>query len=271
MAKMLESIRIDPSQKDILALRKAESGMSVSEYIRFLIEKDNLGRYKTPKTDRLDRWIENRSVIMLSDTQIALLEAIKKEYSDTQKIQKTQDLESLCKKYGLVTKIAKSDLDILVKRGVLNRCTQEASSEYMWTKEGIFILPEYVFKSPAACPIITGNIASLMETMFGSYWETVSFIRDSLKLSKKRANKVFKIVLGEHVQFFKWLREYAFDMTGLPEPNDVIYYRKQMMNFLMSFCLMVVEPDFIETDVEYRSLCIDLTRRLSNHFKNTIK
>jgi predicted transcriptional regulator len=271
MAKTLESIRIDPSQKDILALRKAESGMGTSEYIRFLIEKDNLGRYKIPKTERLDRWNENRSVIMLSDSQITLLDAIKKEYTSKQSTQKPKDLATLCQKYNLDKKICKSDLNILVKRGILNKCSKDASSEYMWTNEGIFILPEYAFKSPIACLILDGNIASLMETMFNSYWETVSFIQDSLKLSKKKANDVFKIVLGEHVLFFKWLREHAFDMTGIPNPTDVIYYRKQMMNFFMSYCLMVVEPDFVETDSEHRSFCIDLTRRLSNYFKNIIK
>lgn len=268
MAKTLESIRIDPLQKDILALRKAESGMGVSEYIRLLIEKDNFGRYKIPKTDLLDRWNENRSIVLLSDTQLALLETIKKEYDNTQKTQ-TKDLASLCQKYGLDLKIAKSDLGNLVKRGILLRHTQEES--YEWTKAGIFILPEYAFKSPTSCPILTGDIATVMESMFKDYWETVSFIQNSLKLSKKKANEVFRMILSEHVQFFKWLREYAFDMTGIPIPNDTIYYRKQMMNFLLSFCLMIIEPDFIDTDTEYRSSCNDLAIRLLNYHKRVIK
>lgn len=271
MAKTLESIRIDPLQRDILALRKAELGIGTSEYIRFLIEKDNLGRYKIPKTDRLDKWNEDRSIVLLSDTQIALLETIKKEYENTQKIQKARDLISLCQKYGLDVKIAKSDLNNLVKRGVLLKCSKDTPSDYEWTKVGIFILPEYAFKSPTPCPILNGSIATVMEAMFKDYWETVSFIQNSLKLSKNKANMAFKVVLGEHILFFKWLREYGFDLTGIPAPNDAIYYRKQMMSFLLSFCLMIIEPDFVDADAEYRSLCNDLARRLLNYHKSAIK
>src|SRR5712692_3628122 len=119
MAKIAESIRIDPSQRDILALRKAELGIGTSEYIRLLIEKDNIGRYRSPNPDKLCGLKEDRAVVILNDSQIALLEAIRKEYEDNQIIPKAKDLSALCQKYGLDKKTAKADLDILVKRRIL--------------------------------------------------------------------------------------------------------------------------------------------------------
>lgn len=46
MVKLVESVRLENNHRIILKMKAAESGMSSGEYIRFLIEKDNNGRYK---------------------------------------------------------------------------------------------------------------------------------------------------------------------------------------------------------------------------------
>jgi hypothetical protein len=248
-------------------MKTAESGMNSSEYIRFLIEKDNDGRYKRQSSDELTSWQESRAAITISDTQIALLEAIKKEYENKKIVNKSENFKKFCEKYSFNEKIANADLKILVKKYILTE-NQEKNVVYGWTNEGIFILPEYAFSSPNDCPFMKGDVAGIMQEMFGDYWETVQFIQDSLKISKKKSNDVFKIILGEHILFIKFLRDHLFDMTGIAEPNDVIYYRKQMMVFLMTYCLNVRDPDLIDTSNEFRKLCDDLVNKLANYFKN---
>lgn len=269
MAKQVESIRLDPSQKELLRIRSAELGMGMGEYIGLLLERDNLGRYRKPSADMWTRWQENRAAITLSDTQIALLLAIKKEYEKESNEQAPKNLKEFCYKHGFDIKIAKADLENLVKKKILNRGDEKDGASYVWTVEGIIILPEYAFKvQKRSCPILTGDILYLLKNMFGSYEETVRYIQDSLKISRKKARDTFKIILGEHSLFIRWLRDYAFDMTGIPDPDDYVYYRKQMMNFLMSYCLMIRDPDFIDADNEFRKLCTDLIKKLANYLKN---
>ena len=267
MVKLVESVRLEDNHRIILKMKTAESGMNSSEYIRFLIEKDNNGRYKKQSSDELIVWQENRAIVTISDTQVALLEAIKKEYGNKKIVNKSTNFKKFCEKYGFNEKIAMADLKFLVRKHILGK-NQEKKDSYEWTNEGIFILPEYAFTAPNNCPFMKGNIADIMHKMFGSYWETVQYIQDSLKMSKKKSIEVFKIVLWEHVLFIKFLRVHSFDMTGIAEPNDVVYYRKQMMVFLMTYCLNIRDPDLIDTNDEFRKLCNNLVNKLANYFKN---
>lgn len=268
MPKYGTSIRFDPSQNEMLKIRAAELNVKVSEYVRQLVERDNVGRYKKPSLDQYSLWKENRAIVTLSDTQVALLEAIKKEYDKAEINQHTpKSLTKFCDKYGFDKKLAKTDLENLVKRGLLNNGTPEDNSDYVWTREGIIILPEYVFKASRVCQILSGNISSLLHVMLGDYWESVQYIQDSLKVSRKKAHEAFRLVLGEHVLFLNWLRDHAYDMTGIPHPDNVIYHRKQMMHFLMSYCLMVKDPDFLDVDDDFRDLCRDLTKMIANYLK----
>ena len=267
MAKLVESIRLGENHRILLRMKTAESGMNSSEYIRFLIEKDNNGRYIKQNSDELGAWNENRSSVTLSETQVALLESIKKEYEKKENTNKSKTFKSFCEKFGLNEKIAIADLKILEKRHILGK-DGEKNNAFEWTNEGIFILPEYAFSAPNDCPFLKGDVADIMQKMFGSYWETVQYIQDSLKISKKKANKVFKIVLGEHILFIKFVREHSFDMTGIAKPSDVIYYRKQMMSFLMTYCLNVRDPDLVDAYVEFRNFCDEIVGKLSNYFKN---
>ena len=214
MVKLVESIRLEDNHRIILKMKTAESGMNSSEYIRFLIEKDNNGRYKKQSSDKLTVWQENRAIVTISDTQDALLEAIKKEYENKKNVNKPKNFKKFCEKYGFNEKIAAADLKMLVRKHILGK-NQEKKDSYEWTNEGIFILPEYAFTAPNNCPFMKGNIASIMQKMFGSYWETVQYVQDSLKISKKKSNEVFKIILSEHVLFIKFLRDHSFDMTGI--------------------------------------------------------
>lgn len=68
LAKQIESIRLDPTLREILKLRKAELGIGVGEYISLLIERDNTGRYRKPVADAWLQWQENRAKVILSDT-----------------------------------------------------------------------------------------------------------------------------------------------------------------------------------------------------------
>lgn len=193
------------------------------------------------------------------------MEAIKREYGEVKSGKKPNNLDNLCEKTGFDKKIVYADLESLVKLNIIGKGDKD---DYCWTNEGILTIPEYAFKVPTDCTFLTGDVATLMNKMFGDYWETVQFIKDALKISKKKANEAFKIVLGEHILFLKWLRDHAFDMTGIPELNDVTYYRKQMMNFLLSYCLMICDPDLIEANTEYRNFCNILVRKLIYYFKN---
>ena len=272
MAKHLKSIRLEPYQNEILRMKTSELGIGEGRYIGFLIEKDNTGRYKKPSADLYTQLLETRSMVKLSDTQVALLEALKKEYEKKNESNKktAKNLNKFCDKYGLDEKVAKADLEKLVKLDILAR-VKAGETNYVWTFEGIITLPELAFKIPNNCPFVSGDIAYLLKTIFGNYLESVRFIHDSLKFSWTKAKKVFKIILGEHILFLNWIRDHAFDMTGIANPDDVIYFRKQMMIFLMSYCLILRDHDFVDADKEFRGFCNDLVKPLSNYFKKEDK
>jgi len=268
MAKQVESIRLDPYHKEMVQMRTSELGIGTSQYFRYLVENDNKGRYRKPSANDYTQILETRYNVKISDSQVALLDAIKREYEKPKEAntKRPKDLKQFCEKYNFELKFVKADLGNLVKLHVLTHGKDE-DTDYVWTLEGGIILPELAFKKPNDCPFVSGDMAALMKSMFGNYLESVKFIQDSFHMSWIKARKVFNLFLGEHVLFLNWLREHAFDMTGIAKPDDIIYYRKQMMNFLMSYCLIVRDRDFVDTDDELRKYCNDLVRRLANYLK----
>ena len=117
MSKLPVNVRLDEHEREILKLRSAALELNVSEYLRTLVRKDNVGRFNKQKDNQYDEWKEIRSTVLLNDNMIALLQAFKTEYEDIDSTKKetVKDLSNLCKKYGLLYFVAKTDFKYLLK------------------------------------------------------------------------------------------------------------------------------------------------------------
>lgn len=269
MVKLVESIRLDEWQREILKMKAKALGVTPSEYIRSLIEKDNMGRFvKVEEGVTLSSWRSARSSVVVSESQVALLEAFKKEFEKVPgtEFKRVETLQELVRKYGLDSNRVIDDLNVLVKNGILIRGSKEKGYEYMWTKQGILMLPEFASAASVENTLIHGDVTTIFTIMFGDYDEMVDYVTSSLEVSKEEGDAILHLVLGGYALFLSWLREFSFRITGIASSEETSYFRRQALNFLFSYMLTIRNQNETLFDQNTRAFLNDLLARLSTHF-----
>lgn len=261
MSKIIENFRLEEHQREILKMRTVALGITKSQYLRSLIDKDNLGNFRKPANDRYEEWKAIRNEIMLNDTKKALLVALKKEFEgiENHKGKKTTTFGGICKKYGLDRRIATSDLKDLIR---LNIFTSNKTRNYAWTLEGIMMIPEYAFALSSDKFLFSGDMAYLLNLILGKYDEVLKYFVKEIGTNEEESNFVFELVLAEHVRFITWLRDISYSYSGMVDPANIEYYRKQMIHFLFNYLMMVRENQIV---VDYST---DMQDRLIGLFVN---
>lgn len=270
MAKLVESIRLDEWQRQVLKMRARALGVTQSEYIRSLIEKDNIGRFVKVEGVSLESWRAARSSAMVSDSQIALLESFRKEFENVpeNEFRRVETMQELVRKYGLDAGRVKDDLSVLVKNGILIESSEDDGSAYIWTHQGIFMLPEFTPALTVNNKLIQGDVASVFSRIFGDYDDIVDYFTKSLEVSKEEGEAILHVVLGGYIFFFGWLREFSFVVSGLAQLEEAQYFREQALNFLHSYLLTIRDQSEPPIDNDTRTFINDLLIRLSKHFSS---
>lgn len=240
MSKIIENFRLEEHQREILKMRTAALGITKSQYLRSLIDKDNLGNFRKPANNLYEEWKVIRSEIMLSDTKKALLAALKKEFEDIDdhKGKKVTTFDGICRKYGLDRRNATSDLKDLMR---LNIFTSDKARNYAWTLEGIMIIPEYALALSNGKFLFSGDMAYLLNLILGEYNKVLEYFAKKIGTTEEESNFTFEIVLAEHIRFITWLRDVSYSYSGIADPEDILYYRKQMIHFLFNYLMMIKE------------------------------
>lgn len=273
MTKLVESIRLDEWQREILRMKTTALGITTSEYIRSLIEKDNIGRFVKVDGVSLASWRAVRSSVVVSDSQVALLEAFKKEFENVPgtDFRRVETLQGLIRKYGLDASRVADDLNVLVKNGILMRGSKEEGYEYLWTQQGILMLPEFAPAVLVNNQLIHGDLSSLFIIVFGHYDDMVDYVTNDLNISRAEGEKIFHLVLGLYVEFLTWLREFSFRITGIVSSEEIPYFRKQALNFLFSYLVTIRDQNETSPDVDTKEFIDGLLVKLSNRFSTTRK
>ena len=268
MSNLIENFRLDEHRREILNMRIASLGIKKSQYFRSLIDKDNLGIFRKPADDIYEEWKFIRSEILLSDTKKALLQALKKEFEDLHdnKGKKVKTVGGICKKYGFDKRVVISDLDDLIRFNIFTKSDKE--SKYVWTLEGIIIIPEYALALSKEKFLFSGDMTYFLNMILGEYNEVLGYFMKELGLTKEESNDAFKIVLGEHVRFITWLRDISFSFSGITDPDKNQYYCRQMMHFLFNYLLMNDENPQIHVE-HGTERCGKLITLLANYFSKT--
>lgn len=271
MSKLTESFRLDDHHREILKMRSAATGMNQSEYIRWIIEQDNLGRFQKPPASDYDEWATIRSSIKLNDSVSSLLEAMKKEYDELEKNsgKKAKNLKTICEKYGLDYRIAKDDVKWLVKNDIFTK-NSDADKKIYWTIQGVIVIPEYAPALSKKTDFVEGDRADVLCKFLGEYDEVIKFLNNALEITVKEAKSLFCFLLGHHIAFINFLREIAFACDGLANPEDKKYFRSQMLHFLHWFLLKNEDSPIFSKKLEENQMYKNIVKRINNYIMNEI-
>lgn len=266
MSKLIGNFRLDEHHRQILKMRAAASGMNQSEYIRSIIERDNQGRFRKPSSDDYREWESIRSSITLSDSIVSLLEAMKKEYDETEKCRgkKAKNLKELCEKYGLDIRVAKEDVKWLVKNDIFTKDSTD-SKKINWTIQGVMVIPEYAPAISRESGLVEGSITDVLCRFWGDYDEVISFLNKNLQITVKEAKTLFCFLLGRHQEFLKFLREIAFDSDGLISPDNRKYHRIQMLHFLYWILLTNEKSPIFSNDMEENQMYKKFVKSINDY------
>lgn len=269
MSKIPVNVRLDEHEREILRLRSSALGLNVSDYLRTLVRQDNVGRFNKSKDNQYDEWREIRSTVLLNENLVALLKALKTEYEylDSSKHDPVKDMPSLCKKYGLIPSIIKTDFDYLLNNYIIIKV--ENSPNYSWTIQGIIIFPEHAFAISNSKYHVSGDVCVVLEEMLGDWNEIIKYLQEELELSSDDATDLFGNICGNYVHFLTWVRETAFSLNGIIDLNNVEYYRKQMLHFLCYYLLSESISGKEYTD-EQKSRYTMYISKLSNYLPKTM-
>lgn len=117
----------------------------------------------------------------------------------------------------------------------------DKATNYAWTLEGIIIIPEYALALSNGKFLFSGDMAYLLNLILGEYNEVLEYFAKEIGTTEEESNFAFELVLAEHVRFITWLRDVSYSYSGIVDPDDILYYRKQMVRFLFNYLMMIKE------------------------------
>lgn len=233
MAKLRQSFTVDELHRDILRMKPAALGVSKSEYIRTLIERDAYPEWGTGGPNEAQRWKSLRHSIMANPRLERLLKALYQEFDSKQNSKPVcASRRAFAEKYGLSQSEVTQGLSELVRAGVF----ESSKGAFVWTYQGILMLPELASTECRDGGFLSGGVAPVIRRLLGEYEELVRFFSTVFNVDLEASDQIVQITLAFARDFFVWLVEIVFPMDGIPEMNATTLWRESYLTFVQSLC-----------------------------------
>ncbi len=262
MVKQRQSFTIDIAQLDIMRERYKTLGMTKSEYIRTMIERDLLLEWQAGGPEDAARWKKTRQTILSTPSLVAVLRTMKREFDSKETdTQPSSGLKDFSAKYGL------SPNEVLEAMRRLTRAEvfiKEEDGNYSWTHKGVLLLPEFAPLVDKGGGFIVGSVAGALSTFVGDYDEFVAFVSKGLKVTAGLGDQAVRFLLNFAVEYLIWLMDFVFPLTGIPEMNDVNSWREHSLSFLLGVSVLFLDHSLFDS-AEDRSTISDFAYQIARY------